>query len=288
MSYSKLPNELKLEIWGYALPKEATIHRLKIDMPSTDRGPDDQVMKVSPVKATKKDAPLWREFWNFSAVDITARAVAAPEKRLTVWQPDEAKANRLKALADSAKGDKARLRYTTKVTIDADRDVVHFKFTCDLFDPYLPRQLNQGLFTGIKRVAVDWKVITRGYKEFQPFQCFCSAGMQNRHPLCHYSMGQWLSYFKDVEVFYLVLKLTRKEINEKGMLRACERRFNAKYRKRLVDPMLRNTLRGWFERKLESMEKRKQLMQRPAAAVISQWNDHFRRKCFPQHYLPHL
>ena len=273
MSYMNMPDELKLAIWREVMPEIPIMHHMKITMPSGD----DQVMEVSPVTGTKNGNHASMDHWNFSAFDSIAREVAALDRRVTIWQPDKAKINRLKARAKSKNGGEEPLRYANKVTINADIDVVHYKFAGDIFEPFLPHILNQPLFTGIKRVAVDWNTLPVLVRDFQPFQCFCGRVF---HIVCPESIAKWLSHFKNIEVFYFVVKLTNDGINGTAIMEAGLRRLFTEHQTHRDDPILEDTARTFTNAWRQLSERLRALLAQPLAPFLRGYMELIKGKCF--------
>ena len=274
------------------------MHHFKIDIPSPDSL--DTTMVKSPANVTKKANPLW-DYWKYCIMDVASKDVAKFQKRLILWPPapvkeedksegDETKGNQakeddkngvdMKKNNDKDKNNEGkRKRSVPKASIDADLDVVHFKFTSTLFDPFhLAGDKTRKTFAGIKHVAVDWKM-TYSKWDLPAFVCCCRNRRHILGPVCPIAMAHWLSHFEDLQVFYIVLKIARSDVDEMGMYRAAEKRYQDELSARKEDPILQETIQDWSDSQVTLLREQKAQMKRPAAAVIREWMDHFRRRC---------
>lgn len=213
--YPGLPDELKVQIWKHAIGPPAA-HHFKLNLP--DDFSDLMVMTIEPIAGPAKDDPsIWRDTWSYSAADTVSHQLLAPENQLMVWQRDKSKQERIDKAVQKKGG--GGLRYGSKALINASRDLVHFKFTGDEFDPWsLSRLDNRKLLKGIKRVAFDWKPTQhcrKGHWIIRPFECMCNIpGPHMWQENCHRSIAKFLSLFADLETFYFIIEVRRVEIDE--------------------------------------------------------------------------
>lgn len=212
------------------------------------------------------------------------------EKKVEVKDEDEVKVEEKKV--DKKKVDKKEKEKKKpvglKASIDADLDVVHFRFSGTAFNPYLlALEKNRKVFAGIKSVAVDWKINGVNW-DIPPFTCLCRQ-QQHLPFVCPFTTAKWLSYFEDVEVFYVILKITRKDIDEGGMYHEAKQRFRQGLRERRENPILRETVRDWAKDEATLLHKMFQVIVGPAPIAIREWTSYFRRRCsfFPSPTLRH-
>ncbi len=233
--YPRLPDELKLEIWRHAIPSPAA-HRFKLIVPSVFAN-GGVVMSIEPINpSADKDPSVWRDAWNCSAVDNIAREVVGPlENRVLLWQfgrrgsrrnVEDAVINvedtpRNVENAASREAESLRPRHGCKATIDGSRDLVLFRLAGEDLDPWLlARAENRRLMRGIARVAIEWKNPSGPWRGWNvpPFNCTCNGVLSHSSQVyCHSSLAKFLSLFQDMETFYIILRISRKQIDERWL-----------------------------------------------------------------------
>lgn len=264
--------EKRLIIWPAPFSKDEE----KKDEEKKDEEKNDEDEKMDEVKKEDNEEKMDEE--------------KNDEKKVEVKDEDEVKVEEKKV--DKKKVDKKEKEKKKpvglKASIDADLDVVHFRFSGTAFNPYLlALEKNRKVFAGIKSVAVDWKINGVNW-DIPPFTCLCRQ-QQHLPFVCPFTTAKWLSYFEDVEVFYVILKITRKDIDEGGMYHEAKQRFRQGLRERRENPILRETVRDWAKDEATLLHKMFQVIVGPAPIAIREWTSYFRRRCsfFPSPTLRH-
>ncbi|KAI1082448.1 hypothetical protein F5B20DRAFT_531322 [Whalleya microplaca] len=184
------PNELKFEIFRHAAQSPG-VHHFKLQMLCTD---EEESYAIVPIAGPNNDPSVWRERRNIKAVNSVAYNALWPyyHDRKELYSP--------------------RGR-SVVAKVDGDNDLIHFRTFSIWFDAeFTPIERFRPLFSGLKRVAIEWKPQRNDYT----FTCVCEGRTHTWENggvhMCYASIADFLRYFPDIENFYLLLKLNKKDV----------------------------------------------------------------------------
>ncbi|KAI3318944.1 hypothetical protein HD806DRAFT_548791 [Xylariaceae sp. AK1471] len=206
--YPRLPAEIKLMIWECAwedLYPGAHSFRLTVNSKYPTK------LILGPDKFQKDDASAWRERRNLAWIDRYSFHIQLKFERNAVTVYKNTTNNHTVKVEENG----------AVAMVHAKDDLVTFRFnygTSLASLTLLTVDANVGTFAGITQIAIERDLLILGCKgprKYLPFRCPCDRDIFRRHgeQACKRGIINFLQFFKDLKVLYLIYPLTRSYIN---------------------------------------------------------------------------
>ncbi|KAI0382503.1 hypothetical protein F5Y04DRAFT_279792 [Hypomontagnella monticulosa] len=191
--YSRLPAEMKDEIWGQALLRRGMQYFVIDGQRLGEMNMSMFNCYIRPL-AKSQDTSAWRRQNIVSALDSSARGVVKRQRQ-------EAGSKKMFPVYPVRSSPRlpASIAY-----VNCDRDVICFKIQGRIV-PIWERPVPVARLNGIKRVAIEYAPQPVGKGFVSPSTSFCCTPEAHRRaPLCGKLMALFLSNFPDLEEFYIL------------------------------------------------------------------------------------
>ncbi|KAH9905981.1 hypothetical protein F4778DRAFT_779369 [Xylariomycetidae sp. FL2044] len=234
--FNRLPLELQIEIWKLAAPVEEGVHHFNMKMAEKE-GFDINIQKGTPLSilpmSSKQDGSLWRTRNALSRTCQIARGVVGPYKGIKIY--DNSTAQRMKLRTNEV----AKVRSSDLVVFGftGPWQVLSFKFF------RLPKP---EMFTGLTRVAFEYNPSIQKPWAMRPNYCHVIHHHQVDSCHCETVICEFIDYFRHLQSFHFILKITSKQLvapkklTHKEKVAKCQGRL-AEYRvKKAMNEFRRN------------------------------------------------
>ncbi|KAI0418896.1 hypothetical protein F5X98DRAFT_95919 [Xylaria grammica] len=202
--YPLLPAEMKLEIWVEVFKHWSSgVHcfTLTID-------PDDRTrLTIQPSGYREDDSSAWRERYALARIDkYSFDGLLRFERRATTLYHDTLRRHTVRVEENGL-----------SAVVDGKTDLITFRYQYGATRAslsFLDFSAHWDIFANITRIGVDYGYFIFGPRKHckqKPFACMC-PNINHSEVNCKRSWIRFIQAFKNLEVFYLIVPLIRRQI----------------------------------------------------------------------------
>ncbi|KAI1459716.1 hypothetical protein F4805DRAFT_455513 [Annulohypoxylon moriforme] len=195
--YKRLFNELKLEVW---------------DQAAMVPGMHFFVMRVDDVM---RHYHFVRQTPNFLVGENKGNDTSVWRRRLELKGVDASSRRVMMNLFNSPSSKRIPIVRTRDAFILCDHDMVCIRFQGFITATWLRPLRNPELLRGIKRVSIEYERLEGFNPTGEPsFRCYCDDATHRWDKICPVQLDKFISYFPDLEQFYIIKKFLEEDLND--------------------------------------------------------------------------